>query len=332
MTNDGSPNTGLTLPAVTGAENGLQAYLAQIKRYPMLEPEEETKLARQWREQGDTDAAHILVTSHLRLVAASAARYRGYNLPISEIIAEGNIGLMQAVKRFDPDKGVRLSTYALWWIRAAIQDYILRSWSLVKIASGRAQKKLFFNLQRAKRDIKAYESGELRPEHSKAIAQALAVPEKDVLDMNRRLHGGDASLNAPLSQEDEDGEWIEKLPAQAESQEIIIGERQEAALRREWLIKALGSLNEREKIIFSERRLKENPVTLDELAEQFEISRERVRQIESRAYEKIRDFITAQAVATDNAPNKKALPAPPTRGRIARAEKHTPPATIVTRP
>jgi RNA polymerase sigma-32 factor len=278
-----------TLPLIT-AESGLTRYLEEIRRFPMLQPQEEFMLAKRWREHGDRNAAHKLVTSHLRLVAKIAMGYRGYGLPISEVISEGNVGLMQAVKRFEPDKGFRLATYAMWWIKAAIQEYILRSWSLVKMGTTANQKKLFFNLRKAKSRISALEEGDLRPDQVKIIAKRLGVTEQDVIDMNRRL-GGDASLNAPIREEGDSGEWQDWLVDDQESQEKVLAESEELATRRKALSEALSVLNDRERRIFEARRLADEPVTLEELAEEFGVSRERVRQIEVRAFEKVQEAV-----------------------------------------
>jgi len=272
------------LPMISG-ESGLTRYLAEIRRFPMLEPQEEYMLAKRWREHGDRDAAQRLVTSHLRLVAKIAMGYRGYGLPIGEVVSEGNVGLMQAVKRFEPDKGFRLATYAMWWIKASIQEYILRSWSLVKMGTTASQKKLFFNLRKAKSQISALEEGDLRPEQVKTIATRLGVPEQDVIDMNRRL-GGDASLNAPLREEG-DGEWQDWLVDDRSSQENVLVDREETNNRLDALRGALSVLNARERRIFEARRLGDDPMTLEELSDEFDISRERVRQIEVRAFEKV---------------------------------------------
>jgi RNA polymerase sigma-32 factor len=274
---------------ILSAEAGLSRYLDEIRKFPMLQPQEEYMLAKRWREHGDSQAAHKLVTSHLRLVAKIAMGYRGYGLPIGEVVSEGNVGLMQAVKRFEPDKGFRLATYAMWWIKASIQEYILRSWSLVKMGTTANQKKLFFNLRKAKSSISALEDGDLRPDQVKIIATKLGVEEQDVIDMNRRL-GGDASLNAPL-REDGDGEWQDWLADDSDSQEAILAREEETDNRRTALTRALGVLNERERVIFEERRLKDDPITLEELAERFGVSRERVRQIEVRAFEKVQDAV-----------------------------------------
>jgi RNA polymerase sigma-32 factor len=257
----------------------------------MLEPQEEYMLAKSWREHADKDAAHRLVTSHLRLVAKIAMGYRGYGLPISEVVSEGNVGLMQAVKRFEPDKGFRLATYAMWWIRASIQEYILRSWSLVKMGTTASQKKLFFNLRKVKSQISALEDGDLKPEHVKTIAHRLGVSEQDVVDMNRRM-SGDASLNAPLREEGE-GEWQDWLVDDSASQEKLLVDREEADNRIGALRSALGVLNDRERRIFEARRLAEDPMTLEALSDEFDISRERVRQIEVRAFEKVQSAVKA---------------------------------------
>jgi RNA polymerase sigma-32 factor len=282
------------MPMIT-AEGGLSRYLEEIRRFPMLEPQQEYMLAKSWREHGDRDAAHKLVTSHLRLVAKIAMGYRGYGLPISEIVSEGNVGLMQAVKRFEPEKGFRLATYAMWWIKAAIQEYILRSWSLVKMGTTAAQKKLFFNLRKLKGQLQAVEEGDLSPENLKKIATELDVSEADVVSMNRRLASPDHSLNAPL-RADSEGEWQDWLVDESESQETTLGDRQELGLRRDLLEKAMAHLNDRERHILTERRLKENPTTLEDLSQQYGISRERVRQIEVRAFEKLQKAIKAAAI------------------------------------
>jgi RNA polymerase sigma-32 factor len=261
----------------------------------MLEPQQEYMLAKRWREHDDRDAAHHLVTSHLRLVAKIAMGYRGYGLPISEVVSEGNVGLMQAVKRFEPDKGFRLATYAMWWIKASIQEYILRSWSLVKMGTTANQKKLFFNLRKAKSKISALDEGDLHPDQVKLIAKRLGVTEQDVVDMNRRL-GGDASLNAPIRDDGEAGEWQDWLVDESESQETRLADRQELGLRRDLLEKAMTHLNDRERHILTERRLRENPTTLEDLSQQYGISRERVRQIEVRAFEKLQKAIKAAAI------------------------------------
>ena len=277
------------VPILT-AESGLSRYLEEIRRFPMLEPQEEFMLAKRWREHGDREAAHKLVTSHLRLVAKIAMGYRGYGLPISEVVSEGNVGLMQAVKRFEPDKGFRLATYAMWWIKAAIQEYILRSWSLVKMGTTANQKKLFFNLRKAKSKISALEDGDLRPDQVKLIAKRLGVTEQDVVDMNRRL-GGDASLNAPIRDDGDAGEWQDWLADNSPSQESVLEESEEFDNRHKALTSALGVLNERERRIFEARRLADDPITLEDLATEFGVSRERVRQIEVRAFEKVQKAV-----------------------------------------
>ncbi|MGO4712253.1 RNA polymerase sigma factor RpoH [Bradyrhizobium sp. 2TAF24] len=274
-----------TLPVLSG-ESGLAHYLAEIRKFPMLEPQEEYMLARSWREHGDRDAAHKLVTSHLRLVAKIAMGYRGYGLPISEVVSEGNVGLMQAVKRFEPEKGFRLATYAMWWIKASIQEYILRSWSLVKMGTTANQKKLFFNLRKAKSKISALDEGDMRPDQVQTIAKRLGVTEQDVVDMNRRL-GGDASLNAPIRDDGEPGEWQDWLVDTSPNQEAVMAESEEYDHRRDALSGAMGVLNPRERRIFEARRLADEPMTLEDLAAEFGVSRERVRQIEVRAFEKV---------------------------------------------
>jgi RNA polymerase sigma-32 factor len=274
---------------VLANEGGLSRYLDEIRKFPMLEPSEEYMLAKRWREHGDREAAHKLVTSHLRLVAKIAMGYRGYGLPISEVVSEGNVGLMQAVKRFEPDKGFRLATYAMWWIKAAIQEYILRSWSLVKMGTTANQKKLFFNLRKAKGRISALEEGDLRPDQVKQIATQLGVTEQDVVDMNRRL-GGDASLNAPLREEGE-GEWQDWLVDESASQESLLAAEEEGQNRLQALRNALSVLNPRERRIFEARRLSDEPMTLEDLSTEFGVSRERVRQIEVRAFEKVQEAV-----------------------------------------
>ena len=282
------------LPSVT-PEGGLTRYLQEIRKFPLLEPQQEYMLAKSWREHGDTEAAHQLVTSHLRLVAKIAMGYRGYGLPISEIIAEGNVGLMQAVKRFEPDKGFRLATYAMWWIRASIQEYILRSWSLVKMGTTAAQKKLFFNLRKVKGQIHAMEEGDLHPDQVQLIATKLGVPEQDVINMNRRLAAPDHSLNAPLRAESE-GEWQDWLVDEGTDQETLLAEQEELDQRRGLLTEGMKTLNDRERHILSERRLKDDPATLEELSQVYNISRERVRQIEVRAFEKLQKAMKSAAV------------------------------------
>ena len=286
--------TSKALPTLASGSGGLSRYLEEIRRFPMLEPNEEYMLAKSWQEHGDTDAAHKLVTSHLRLVARIAMGYRGYGLPIGEVISEGNVGLMQAVKRFDPDKGFRLATYAMWWIRASIQEYILRSWSLVKMGTTAAQKKLFFNLRRVKGQLQALEEGDLKPDQVKKIATKLGVSEDDVISMNRRL-GGDASLNAPIRAESDSGEWQDWLVDDTPDQEEALAEAEELSQRRNYLSAALSTLNERERRIFEARRLSEEPATLEDLSAEFGVSRERIRQIEVRAFEKVQKAVTSSA-------------------------------------
>jgi RNA polymerase sigma-32 factor len=280
----------------------------------MLQPQEEYMLAKSWREHSDSAAAHRLVTSHLRLVAKIAMGYRGYGLPVGEVISEGNIGLMQAVKRFEPEKGFRLATYAMWWIRASIQEYILRSWSLVKMGTTANQKKLFFNLRKAKSQISAFEEGDLRPENVQAIATKLGVSHQEVIDMNRRL-SGDASLNAPLREEGE-GEWQDWLVDQSSSQESLLVESEEASNRRAALSQALGVLNERERRIFEARRLSDDPITLEDLSTEFGISRERVRQIEVRAFEKIQQAVRDRVARVENMPRPPLPLAAPATARV----------------
>lgn len=277
-------------------EGSLSRYLAEIRKFPMLEPSEEYMLAKRWREHEDREAAHKLVTSHLRLVAKIAMGYRGYGLPIAEVISEGNVGLMQAVKKFEPDKGFRLATYAMWWIRASIQEYILRSWSLVKIGTTAAQKKLFFNLRKAKGQIKAIEDGDMRPEQVKELATKLGVQEDEVVSMNRRLSSPDSSLNAPM-RVDGDGEWQDWLVDDKPSQETVLAEAEEKDDRHTLLVEGLKDLSERERHIITQRRLKDEPATLEELAAEFGVSRERVRQIEVRAFDKLQAAIRAAARA-----------------------------------
>ncbi len=273
------------VPALSG-EIGLSRYLAEIRKFPLLQPEEEYMLAKAWREHEDPEAARKLVTSHLRLVAKIAMGYRGYGLPVSEIVSEGNVGLMQAVKRFEPDRGFRLATYAMWWIRAAIQEFILRSWSLVKIGTTANQKKLFFNLRKAKSHINALEEGDMTPEHVTEIADKLGVSEREVVDMNRRLSGGDSSLNAPVKGESE-AEWQDWLTDDSLDQETRLAETEEMEERHALLTSALGELSEREREIIVARRLEDNPQTLEELSQKYGVSRERVRQIEVKAFDKL---------------------------------------------
>jgi RNA polymerase sigma-32 factor len=281
--------------AVMSPEGGLSRYLSEIRKFPMLPKDEEFMLAKRWQEHQDTDAAHKLVTSHLRLVAKIAMGYRGYGLPIGEVISEGNVGLMQAVKKFDPDRGFRLATYAMWWIRASIQEYILRSWSLVKMGTTAAQKKLFFNLRKAKSEISALEEGDLRPDQVRQIATKLGVLDEEVVSMNRRLSGPDASLNAPL-RSDSESEWQDWLADdETPSQESLVAESEERSIRMSLLEEAMTELTDRERHILTERRLKDDPTTLEELASQYGVSRERVRQIEVRAFEKLQKSMRAAA-------------------------------------
>ena len=295
----------LTIPA---EGSSLSRYLEEIRRFPMLEPEEEFMLAKSWQEQGDSEAAHRLVTSHLRLVAKIAMGYRGYGLPLNEIISEGNVGLMQAVKRFDPDRGFRLATYAMWWIRAAIQEYILHSWSLVKMGTTAAQKKLFFNLRKLKGQMQAIDEGDLAPETVKAIAERLDVTENEVIEMNRRLEGGDRSLNVPL-RVDSETDWQDWLVDEAASQETNLADSDEFDHRMSLLHRAMAVLNERERHILTERRLKDEPTTLEELSGEYGISRERVRQIEVRAFEKLQRAI--RSLEAEQAANAVAALRPP---------------------
>jgi len=278
----------LSVPSipVLSAEGNLSRYLQEIRKFPMLEPNEEYMLAKSWREHDDTKAAHRLVTSHLRLVAKIAMGYRGYGLPLGELISEGNVGMMQAVKRFEPERGFRLATYAMWWIRAAIQEYILHSWSLVKMGTTAAQKKLFFNLRKIKGQIAAIEEGDLSPEQVKVIADRLSVPQEDVVNMNRRLAAPDHSLNAPL-RVDGEGEWQDWLVDESDNQEQKLAESEESSQRRRLLTEAMKGLNERERHILMQRRLQDEPATLEDLSQEYGISRERVRQIEVRAFEKL---------------------------------------------
>lgn len=281
--------------AVMSPEGGLSRYLSEIRKFPMLAKDEEFMLAKRWQEHQDAEAAHKMVTSHLRLVAKIAMGYRGYGLPIGEVISEGNVGLMQAVKKFDPDKGFRLATYAMWWIRASIQEYILRSWSLVKMGTTAAQKKLFFNLRKAKSEIAALQEGDLRPDQVSQIATKLGVLDEEVVSMNRRLSGGDASLNAPLRAEGE-SEWQDWLvDDQTPSQESVVADSQEMNLRMSLLEAAMTELSDRERHILTQRRLKDEPTTLEELAAEYGVSRERVRQIEVRAFEKLQKSMRAAA-------------------------------------
>ncbi|WP_297322040.1 RNA polymerase sigma factor RpoH [uncultured Bartonella sp.] len=289
------------LPSIANGDGGLSRYLEEIRRFPMLEPQEEYMLAKRYREHDDPKAAHKLVTSHLRLVAKIAMGYRGYGLPIGEVISEGNVGLMQAVKRFEPERGFRLATYAMWWIKASIQEYVLRSWSLVKMGTTANQKRLFFNLRKVKSKIQALDDGDLNPEQVKEIATRLNVSEDDVVSMNRRL-SGDTSLNAPIrASEGESGEWQDWLVDESNSQEQMLIEEDELENRRAMLEQAMEGLNDREKRIFKARRLSDEPVTLEELSTEFGISRERVRQIEVRAFEKVENAVKAAANAQKQA-------------------------------
>ena len=285
--------------AVMSPDGGLSRYLSEIRKFPMLARDEEFMLAKRWQEHEDTDAAHRLVTSHLRLVAKIAMGYRGYGLPISEVISEGNVGLMQAVKRFEPEKGFRLATYAMWWIKAAIQEYILRSWSLVKMGTTANQKKLFFNLRKAKSRISALDEGDMRPDQVKLIAKRLGVTEQDVIDMNRRL-GGDASLNAPIREDGDSGEWMDWLVDDSASQVSRLADSEQAENRHQALGEALTVLNDRERRIFEARRLADDPITLEELADEFGVSRERVRQIEVRAFEKVQKAVKSRIASMEN--------------------------------
>ncbi len=285
-----------TLPVIS-SESNLARYLQDIRKFPLLTPEEEFMLGKSWKEHGDTQAAHRLVTSHLRLVAKIAMGYRGYGLPLTDLISEGNVGMMQAVKRFEPDKGFRLATYAMWWIRASIQEYILHSWSLVKMGTTAAQKKLFFNLRRLKGQMKAIEDGDLSPEAVRKIATTLDVPEADVVSMNRRLAGPDSSLNAPLRADIEGAEWQDWLVDETQSQEASLGERQELNQRQSLLAEGMKSLNDRERRILNARRLQDEPMTLEDLSKEYNISRERVRQIEVRAFEKLQKAMKKEAEA-----------------------------------
>ncbi len=290
---------------VLSAEGGLSRYLQEIRKFPMLEPDEEYMLAKRYKEHGDRDAAHRLVTSHLRLVAKIAMGYRGYGLPIGEVISEGNVGLMHAVKRFEPDKGFRLATYAMWWIRAAIQEYVLRSWSLVKIGTTAAQKRLFFNLRKVKGQIAALDDGNLHPDQVKQIATTLHVTEADVVSMNQRLTG-DASLNAPMRADEGSSEWQDWLVDDTPDQETTLGNSEEYDERMGLLTSAMSDLNEREKAIFQARRLQDEPATLEELAQEYNVSRERIRQIEVRAFEKVQEAVQHAAKAKAQAQRETA--------------------------
>ncbi len=280
-----------SLPMIASGEGSLSRYLQEIRQFPMLAPEEEYMLAKRYKEHGDRDAAHRMITSHLRLVAKIAMGYRGYGLPIGEVISEGNIGLMQAVKKFEPDKGFKLATYAMWWIKASIQEFVLRSWSLVKMGTTANQKKLFFNLRKIKGQIQALEEGDLKPEQVKYIAKRLGVHEAEVISMNRRL-GGDTSLNAPLrSDGDGDGEWQDWLVDGNDSQETVLVRNEESDMRNSYLKEALSKLTERERRVIEARKLQDDPATLDDLSKEFEVSRERIRQIEVRAFEKLQKAV-----------------------------------------
>ena len=293
---DASYSGNMSLSVKLSPEQGLNSYLAEIRKYPMLEKDEEFRLAKSWIEDGNTQAAERMVTSHLRLVAKIAMGYRGYGLPIGEVISEGNVGLMQAVKKFDPDKGFRLSTYAMWWIRAAIQEYVLRSWSLVKMGTTAAQKKLFFNLRRMKGEMKAIEDGDLKPDDLKKIATRLGVKESEVISMNRRMgHGGDASLNVTIGGDDGAAEWQDWLQDDTDSQETQLGDTQEHDARMALLQNAMSDLNDRERDIISRRRLSDDPMTLEDLAGIYKVSRERIRQIEARAFEKLQEAMLKAA-------------------------------------
>ncbi len=278
-----------SLPAIASGEAGLQRYLQDIRQFPMLQPEEEFMLGKRWKEHGDAKAAQKLITSHLRLVAKIAMGYRGYGLPIGEVISEGNVGLMQAVKKFEPDKGFRLATYAMWWIKASIQEFVLRSWSLVKMGTTANQKKLFFNLRKVKSQIEALEEGDLHPDQVKLIATKLGVTEADVVSMNRRL-GGDTSLNAHV-RDDSEGEWQDWLVDESENQEEMLVHSEEASLRNGLLKDALGKLTDRERRVFEARRLQDDPSTLEDLSQEFGVSRERIRQIEVRAFDKVQKAV-----------------------------------------
>ncbi len=296
-------NKGIVSLPASGGEAGLNRYLSEIKKFPILSPEEEYMLAKRWREHGDTEAAAKLVNSHLRLVAKIAMGYRGYGLPVSELISEGNIGLMQGVKKFEPERGFRLATYAMWWIRASIQEFILRSWSLVKMGTTAAQKKLFFNLRRMKNQIDAFEDGDLKPEDVTKIATDLGVSEEDVISMNRRMAmGGDTSLNVSL-RDDSEGSWQDFLVDNEPLQDERVADAEETRIRHDLLVEAMESLNDREKHILTERRLTDEPKTLEELSQVYDVSRERIRQIEVRAFEKL------QAALIRLAGEKRLLPA-----------------------
>ena len=298
-----------SLPMIASGEGSLSRYLQEIRQFPMLAPEEEYMLAKRYKEHGDRDAAHRMITSHLRLVAKIAMGYRGYGLPIGEVISEGNIGLMQAVKKFEPDKGFKLATYAMWWIKASIQEFILRSWSLVKMGTTANQKKLFFNLRKIKGQIQALEEGDLKPEQVKYIAHRLGVQEDEVISMNRRL-GGDTSLNAPLRSDGEgDGEWQDWLVDDQDTQETVLVRNEESGMRNTYLKEALTKLTDRERRVIEARKLQDDPATLDDLSQEFGVSRERIRQIEVRAFEKLQKAVK-NAAQKALAPKTQALPAP----------------------
>jgi len=294
-----------SLPAIASGEAGLQRYLQDIRQFPMLQPDEEYMLAKRWKEHGDAKAAQKLITSHLRLVAKIAMGYRGYGLPIGEVISEGNVGLMQAVKKFEPDKGFRLATYAMWWIKASIQEFVLRSWSLVKMGTTANQKKLFFNLRKVKSQIEALEEGDLRPDQVQFIAKKLGVTEEDVVSMNRRL-GGDTSLNAHL-RDDSEGEWQDWLVDESDNQEEMLVQSEEASMRHGLLREAMDKLTDRERRVFEARRLQDDPVTLEDLSQEFGVSRERIRQIEVRAFDKVQKAVKN---ASQRLLAPKTLPAP----------------------
>ncbi|WP_395685693.1 RNA polymerase sigma factor RpoH [Aestuariivirga sp.] len=294
-----------SLPAIAAGEAGLQRYLQEIRKFPMLQPDEEYMLAKRWKEHGDKNAAEKLITSHLRLVAKIAMGYRGYGLPIGEVISEGNVGLMQAVKKFEPDKGFRLATYAMWWIKASIQEFVLRSWSLVKMGTTANQKKLFFNLRKVKSQIEALEEGDLRPDQVKLIAKKLGVTEEDVISMNRRL-GGDASLNSQL-RDDGEGEWQDWLVDESDNQEDMLVQSEEQSMRQGLLREAMDKLTDRERRVFEARRLQDEPVTLEDLSQEFGVSRERIRQIEVRAFEKVQKAVKN---ASQRMLAPKSLPSP----------------------
>jgi RNA polymerase sigma-32 factor len=294
-----------SLPAIASGEAGLQRYLQDIRQFPMLQPDEEYMLAKRWKEHADAKAAQKLITSHLRLVAKIAMGYRGYGLPIGEVISEGNVGLMQAVKKFEPDKGFRLATYAMWWIKASIQEFVLRSWSLVKMGTTANQKKLFFNLRKVKSQIEALEDGDLRPDQVELIAKKLGVTKEDVISMNRRL-GGDTSLNAHL-RDDSEGEWQDWLVDESDNQEEMLAQSEEASMRHGLLQEAMDKLTDRERRVFEARRLQDDPVTLEDLSQEFGVSRERIRQIEVRAFDKVQKAVKN---ASQRLLAPKTLPAP----------------------